>query len=55
MNRYSILAVCLHNIASHVTQNKKHKWDNVCDAVWLKQTIDIKGNTHFFENVIDIK
>ena len=55
MNRCSILVVRLHNVASYVIQKRKCKWGKVTDAEWIKQTIDIKDNTSFFEKVIGIK
>ena len=54
MNRCSILAVCLHSIISHMNRSKKYKWSEVMDAEWLKQTISIKEDTAFFENIIGI-
>ena len=54
MNRCSILAVRLHSTVGNMHQSKKYKWSEVMDAEWLKQTISVKEDTTFFENIIGI-
>ena len=39
----------------HEVKHKKCKWNKVSDANWLKQIVNIKDNTSFFENVIGIE
>ena len=55
MNRCSILAFRLYDVASYITQKKKGRWDSVTDAEWIKQKIGIKDDTFFFEKAIGIK
>ena len=54
LNKYSILAIRLHSIISHMNSGKKYKWSKVMNTEWRKQTISIKEDIALFENSIGI-